>query len=269
MILDQIVNRKKEELSFDQSQEPLTELKSKIADLPPTRNFAAALRTKNERKPGSISLIAELKKKSPSKGIIRQQFDLVEIVQTYTSNGASAISVLTDEHFFGGHLNNLQKVRTITQLPLLRKDFTIAPYHLYQARVAGADAVLLIVAILSPAQIGEYLDLAHQLGLAALVEVHTEHEMEIALEAKAGIIGINNRDLKIFETDLNTTFRLKEKCPENKIIVSESGIRDRNDVLKLQSAGIDAILVGESLMMSKNIGAKVKSLLGRKNPNTT
>ena len=147
MILDQIVNRKKEELSFDQSQEPLTELKSKIADLPPTRNFAAALRTKNERKPGSISLIAELKKKSPSKGIIRQQFDLVEIVQTYTSNGASAISVLTDEHFFGGHINNLQKVRTITQLPLLRKDFTIAPYHLYQARVAGADAVLLIVAI--------------------------------------------------------------------------------------------------------------------------
>ena len=269
MILDQIVKKKKAELASDQSQEPLAELKSKIVDLPPTRDFAAALTTSNGRNQGVISLIAELKKKSPSKGIIRQQFDLVEITQAYANNGASAISVLTDEHFFGGHLNNLQKVRTITQLPLLRKDFTIAPYHLYQARLAGADAILLIVAILSLAQIREYLDLAHQLGLAALVEVHTEREMEIALQAEAEIIGINNRDLTIFETDLNTTFRLKEKCPENKIIVSESGIRDHSDVLKLQSAGIDAILVGESLMISKDIGTKVKSLLGKKNPNTT
>lgn len=263
MILDQIIDRKKEELAADQSQEPLVELKSKIADLPPTRNFTDALIGKNDKGKSSIALIAEIKKKSPSKGIIRDNFDPIKIAQIYTDNGASAISILTDNHFFGGHLTNLAKARTVTHLPLLRKDFTIDAYHLYQARLAGADAILLIVAILAPAQIREYLDLAHQLGLAALVEVHTEPEMEIALQTQAEIIGINNRDLTVFKTDLNTTFRLKKKCPEGKIIVSESGIRNRNDVLNLQSAEVDAILVGESLMISNNIGIAVKRLLGK------
>ncbi len=262
MILDQIIDRKKEELAADQSQEPLVELKSKVSDLPPTRNFTEALIRKNGKGKSSIALIAEIKKKSPSKGIIRDNFDPVKIAQIYTDNGASAISILTDKHFFGGHLTNLEKARIVTHLPLLRKDFTIDAYHLYQARLAGADAILLIVAILAPAQIREYLDLAHQLGLAALVEVHTEPEMEIALQTQAEIIGINNRDLTVFKTDLNTTFRLKKKCPEGKIIVSESGIRNRNDVLNLQSAEVDAILVGESLMISNNIGVAVKRLLG-------
>ena len=261
MILDQIVAHKKEELQFDQVQVSLAELQSRVVDLPPTRDFEVALGQSNS---SQISLIAEIKKKSPSKGIIRHNFDPVNIATIYAENGASAISVLTDNHFFAGQLSYLQQVRQAVELPLLRKDFTIDAYHLYQSRVAGADAILLIVAVLSEKQIGEYLDLSSQLGLAALVEVHTESELDLALKAEAKIIGINNRDLTVFQTKLTTTFRLLKQLPDphDKIIVSESGIHTRDNVLKLQSARVDAILVGESLMRSEDIGSKVKELLG-------
>ena len=257
MILDTIVAHKQIELEDDKQRMPLDTLKRKIQDLPPTRDFRAALSI-----PNCIHLIAEVKKKSPSKGIIRADFDPVGIARIYTENGASAISVLTDREFFAGELAYLSAIREAVTLPLLRKDFTIDPYHIYQARLAGADAVLLIVSVLTLTQLREFTEIAQSLGLASLVEVHTEGELELALTAGAEIIGINNRDLKTFHTDIATTFHLRTSIPTDKIIVSESGINTHSDVMKLKEAGINAILVGESLMRSPNIGDKVKELLG-------
>ena len=259
MILDTIVAHKREELKRDKENTPLQTLKSRLYDLPPTRDFRAALVP-----PGSVNLIAEVKKRSPSKGIIREDFDPVNIAKTYAGNGASAISVLTDHEFFGGDLSYLSKIRNAVELPLLRKDFTIDEYHIYQARVAGADAVLLIVAILTPEQLREFIGVAHHLNLTALVEVHTQPEVDIALDVGAEIIGINNRDLKTFHTDIATSFQLRKSIPDDKIVVSESGIYTREDVMKLGEADIDAILVGESLMRSADIGVKVRELLGSK-----
>ncbi|MCZ6681013.1 MAG: indole-3-glycerol phosphate synthase TrpC [Candidatus Poribacteria bacterium] len=256
LILDTIVAHKRKEFQRDQEQVPLSTLKAEAANLPPTRDFQSALST-----PNHVDLIAEVKKKSPSKGLIRANFDPVEIAQTYAINGASAISVLTDREFFAGDLAYLSAIREAVDLPLLRKDFTIHPYHIYQARVAGADAILLIVAILTLDQIREFIDIAKSLGLASLVEVHTGTELECALAAGAEIIGINNRNLKTFDTDIATTFRLRESIPNDKIVVSESGIYTRDDVVKLQAIGINAILVGESLMRSPDIGRKVRELL--------
>ncbi len=257
MILDTIIEHKLKELKSQQSQVPLSILKSKVTSLEPTKDFLSAI-----AQPDSISLIAEVKKKSPSKGIIREDFDPVVIANTYAGYGASAVSVLTDEHFFAGSLNYLSSIREAVNLPLLRKDFTIDPYHIYQARVTGADAILLIVAALTPDQIKEYLDIANSLSLASLVEVHTQEELEIALEANAEIIGINNRDLRTFNTSLETTFELRASIPDEKVIISESGIYTREDVESLQNVGVNAILVGESLMRSHDIGEKVRELIG-------
>ena len=257
MILDTIVAHKREELKRDREKTPLRTLKSRIPDLPPTRNFRAALAP-----PGIVDLIAE--RKSPSKGIIREDFDPVEIAKTYARNGASAISVLTDHEFFGGDLSYLSTIRNAVDLPLLRKDFTIDEYHIYQARVAGADAVLLIVAILTPEQLREFIGIAKHLNLAALVEVHTQTELNISLDVGAEIIGINNRDLKTFHTDIATSFHLRKSIPDDRIVVSESGIYTREDVIRLGEADMDAILVGESLMRSADIGWKVRELLGSK-----
>lgn len=259
MILDTIVAHKREELKRDREQTPLQTLENQIPDLPPTRDFKAALAAL-----GAVNLIAEVKKKSPSKGIIRKDFDPVEIAKAYAKNGASAISVLTDHEFFGGDLSYLNKIRNAIDLPLLRKDFTVDEYHIYQARVAGADAVLLIVAILSPAQLREFIGVSKHLSLAALVEVHTQAEMEIALDVGAEIIGINNRNLKTFHTDIATSFHLRKSIPNDIIVVSESGIYTREDVIRLGEADMDAILVGESLMRSTDIGSKVRELLGLK-----
>ncbi len=256
MILDTIVAHKLKELKQDQEQAPLSALKSKIGDLPPTRDFRSALVT-----PNRVNLIAEVKKKSPSKGIIREDFDPVEIARTYATNGASAISVLTDGEFFAGALAYLTAIRGAVHLPLLRKDFTIDEYHIYQARLAGADAILLIVSILTLEQLREFIDIARRIGLASLVEVHTAEELELALQAGAEIIGINNRDLKTFHTDIATTFRLRASIPSDKIVVSESGINTAADVAKLKEAGVNAILVGESLMRSPDIGQKIRELL--------
>ena len=257
MILDTIVAHKREELKWDRERVPLQTLKSQIPDLPPTRNFRAALAP-----PGIVNLIAEVKRKSPSKGIIREDFDPVEIARTYAKTGASAISVLTDQRFFGGDLSYLSAIRNAVDLPLLRKDFTINEYHIYQARVAGADAVLLIVAILTPEQLQEFIGVAKHVNLAPLVEVHAQTELDIALDVGAEIIGINNRDLKTFHTDIATSFHLRKSIPDDRIVVSESGIYTREDVIRLGEADMDAILVGESLMRSADIGGKVRSLLG-------
>ncbi len=259
MILDTIVAHKRIELADDRQRMPLDTLKHKVRDLAPTRDFRAALSA-----PSGVHLIAEVKKKSPSKGIIREDFDPVRIARIYAENGASAISVLTDREFFAGELAYLSAIREAVTLPLLRKDFTIDPYHIYQARLAGADAVLLIVSILTSAQLHEFIEIARSLGLASLVEVHTEAELELALTGGAEIVGINNRDLKTFHTDIATTFRLRNSIPTDKIVVSESGINTHKDVGKLGAAGINAILVGESLMRSPNIGGKVRELLGNK-----
>ena len=257
MILDTIVAHKRIELEDDKQRMPLDTLKRKIRDLPPTRDFHAALSASNR-----IHLIAEVKKKSPSKGIIREDFDPIGIARTYAESDASAISVLTDHEFFAGELAYLSAIHEAVTLPLLRKDFTIDPYHIYQARLAGADAILLIVSILTLAQLREFTEIARSMGLASLVEVHTDEELELALTAGAEIIGINNRDLRTFHTDIGTTFRLRASIPTDKIVVSESGINTYEDVMRLKEAGVNAILVGESLMRSPNIGDKVRELLG-------
>ena len=249
MILDKIVGLKLKELEYAREHIPLQELKAKVSHLAPPRAFRSAIGTL-----GQIDLIAEIKKKSPSKGIIRQNFDHIQIAKIYLEHGASAISVLTDSQFFAGQLSYLTEIHAMVPLPILRKDFTIAPYQIYEARVAGADAILLIVAILSLNQLREFMKIAQSLDLACLVEVHTAEELDVALQADADIIGINNRDLKVFKTDLATTFRLTQQIPQGKIVISESGISSKEDVTQLRQIGVDAILVGESLMRSPDIG---------------
>jgi indole-3-glycerol phosphate synthase len=257
LILDTIIAHKQKELQIEAEQVPLATLKSKLANLPPTKDFRAAIAQSD-----NINLIAEVKKKSPSKGIIREDFDPIQIAETYAKNGAAAISVLTDVRFFDGRLDYLSSIRQVVDVPLLRKDFTIDPYHIYQARVAGADAILLIVAALTKDQLREFMDIAESLSLASLVEVHTDTELKIALDVEAEIIGINNRDLRTFHTDLATTFSLQESLPTGKVVVSESGIYTRADVESLREAGVNAILVGESLMRSPDIGEQVRKLIG-------
>ena len=256
LILDTIIAHKRKELAVEQTQVPLADLEAKVVNLPSTRNFQEAI-TGN----GTVKLIAEVKKKSPSKGIIREDFHPVSIAETYVKNGAAAISVLTDKHFFAGELDYLRAIRDTVDVPLLRKDFTIDPYHIYQARVAGADAILLIVAALTASQLRTFMKVAASLSLACLVEVHTREELAIALDVEAQIIGINNRDLRTFHTDIATTFQLREEIPADRIVVSESGIYSREDVMKLQAAGIHAMLVGESLMRSPDIGEQVRHLI--------
>ena len=268
MILDTIIAHKRKELATEQAQVPLAQLEAEVPNLPPTRDFGAACKPKLAVKSrgaiagiDTVKLIAEVKKKSPSKGIIREDFHPVSIAETYVKNGAAAISVLTDKHFFAGELDYLRAIRDAVDVPLLRKDFTIDPYHIYQARVAGADAILLIVAALTAAQLRTFMEVAASLSLACLVEVHTREELAIALDVDAQIIGINNRNLHTFHTDIATTFQLREAIPADRVVVSESGIYSREDVVKLKEAGIHAMLVGESLMRSPDIGKQVRCLL--------
>lgn len=256
LILDTIIAHKQKELAAEQQQVSIAKLEAEVANLPPTRDFRGAITGS-----GTVKLIAEVKKKSPSKGIIREDFHPVSIAETYVKNGAAAISVLTDKHFFAGELDYLRAIRDTVDVPLLRKDFTIDPYHIYQARVAGADAILLIVAALTVSQLQTFMAVAASLSLACLVEVHTQEELAIALDVDAQIIGINNRDLRTFHTDIATTFRLREDIPADRVVVSESGIYSREDVMKLQEADIHAMLVGESLMRSPDIGEQVRRLI--------
>ena len=256
MILDTIIAHKQKELAAEQQRVPIAKLEAAVTNLPPTRNFQDAITGRD-----TVKLIAEVKKKSPSKGIIREDFHPVSIAETYVKNGAAAISVLTDKHFFAGELDYLRAIRDVVDVPLLRKDFTIDVYHIYQARLAGADAILLIVAALTTAQLRTFMGVAASLSLACLVEVHTREELAIALDVDAQIIGINNRDLRTFHTDIATTFQLREDIPADRVVVSESGIYSREDVLQLRAAGVHAMLVGESLMRSPDIGEQVRRLI--------
>ncbi len=214
------------------------------------------------KKGNKIKFIAEVKKASPSAGIIREDFNYLNIAKEYEAGGASAISVLTDKEFFKGELKYLSEIKKTVNLPILRKDFIIDPYQIYEAKAAGADLVLLIARILTREQIDTFLALAHKLGMECLVEVHDNDELNTVLETEASIIGINNRNLDTFETNIETTLQLCHLIPEEKIIVSESGIKTRADVLYLEKAGIDAILIGETLMRSQDITQKIKELFG-------
>jgi len=258
MILDQIVKDNLEELEARKRSFPLEELRRVALEQPAALDLASALR--GDR----IQLIAEVKRASPSKDIIRPDFDPVEIAQTYASNGASAISVLTEARYFQGSLKHMKDIRNALgnkRLPLLRKDFIHDSYQVYESRAYGADSLLLIVAILTPKMLEELHGLSHELGMSCLVEVHNEAELEIALNSRARVIGINNRDLSTFVVDLATTERLRPLIPPDRTVVSESGIKNRNDMKKLKKWGVDAVLVGESLISAPDIAAKMKELL--------
>jgi len=215
------------------------------------------------RKPGEVAIIAEVKRKSPSKGLLRADFNPEEIINSYTEAGASALSILTDEKFFGGSPEYLKLAAEITPLPLLRKDFIIDEYQIYEAVVLGASAVLLIARVLQPETLKRFYTLVGQLGLDALVEVHGENELALVLEAGVKIVGINNRNLETFQTDINHTLRLREKITApDVVVVSESGIKTYADILTLKSAEVDAVLVGESFMVRPDVGAGVRELRG-------
>lgn len=257
-VLEKIVAAKRLEIAAAkqaQSEEALAEL---AAAAPPPRNFFAALSA-----PGPIRLIAEVKKASPSRGLIRADLRPVEIGQTYERHGASCLSVLTDAPFFQGRLQDLRDVRAAVQIPVLRKDFILDRYQLLEARAAGADAVLLIAECLDDCNLRKLHNEAVALGMSPLVELYEPDNLQRVFDAGATLIGINNRDLHSFETDLEHTLRLRNRIPDECVLVSESGIRTRADVERLAAAGVDAILVGETLMSNPDIGQAVDTLLGR------
>ena len=257
-ILDTIVEHKRREIAERRERTPESELEDRLPDAPPIRDFRAAL-----QQPDEVMLLAEVKKASPSAGVIREDFHPVAIAMTYEQHGAAAISVLTDENFFQGSLSFLQQIRDEVKIPLLRKDFILDRYQLLEARLAGADAVLLIAEILTQPELTELLSETHRLDMQALVEFYKPENVQRVVDSGAGVIGINNRDLRTFETNLEHTTKLVQRIPPECCLVSESGISTREDVEILQKAGVNAVLVGETLMRSENIGAKVDELLGR------
>lgn len=260
-ILQKIVSHKREEVAAAISARPLAEMKAMAADRKEQpRGFERALRDASAS--GLTVVIAEVKKGSPSKGVIRPDFDPLDIASIYRDNGATCLSVLTDEKFFLGHLRYLALIREQVGLPLLRKDFLFDPYQVYEAAVGGADAVLLIAAMLEQSRLEDLLGLARELFLDVLLEVHDEREMDMALRSDCTLIGINNRSLHTFVTDLAVTERLAPMVPADRLVVAESGINSRGDVERLHSAGAKAFLVGESLMREADIGAKLRELLG-------
>ncbi len=257
MILDRIVADNRQQLEDKKRRLPVAELLRLASEQPPVLDLAAVLQGDD------VKLIAEVKKASPSRGVIRPDFDPVEIAKIYAGNGAAAISVLTETLHFQGSLDHLRNIKRAlsNKLPLLRKDFITDPYQVYESRAYGADSLLLIVAILKSERLQELLQLSHELNMSCLVEVHNEAEVEIALNSRAKIIGINNRDLNTFNVDMNTTARLKSLIPPDRTVVSESGIKERNDIEKLSRLGIDAVLIGESLMSAPDIAARMMDLL--------
>jgi len=256
-ILDQIVTSKRRTLEEARRQLPAKELERRLRAAPPARDFRAAL-----EESGAIQVIAEVKKASPSAGVLRADFDPVAIARTYEEHGAACISVLTDEPFFQGQLPYLTEIRAAVSKPLLRKDFILDRYQLLEARAAGADAVLLIAEILPGPELGWVEKEARELGLQALVEFYETDNLQRVLDCGARLIGINNRDLRSFETRLEHTLELATRVPGDCCLVSESGIRSRQDVLRLQAAGIHAVLIGETLMRSADIGTKLDELRG-------
>jgi len=259
MILDEIVARKRERLAQVKKELPLGHLRRRIERQPAPRDFGAALRK------AGVSLIAEVKKASPSKGPFKADLDVVNLARTYAQNGAAAISVLTEEDHFQGGLGQLEEIRSAMDggegVPLLRKDFIFDPYQIYEARAFGADAILLIAALLDDEELRAFLYLSRLQGMQCLVEVHDEDELRRALDAGAEIIGVNNRDLRTFAVDLGTTKRLRPLVPQDRLLVSESGIRSRADIEPLAEWGVDAVLVGEALVTADDVAAKVRELV--------
>lgn len=258
MILDDIIVSKKEELAATKLRVSLSDIKARAADSGPARGFEKVL-----SKGAGIHLIAEVKKASPSRGVIRDDFEPIKIARIYEDSGASCLSVLTEKRYFHGDLEYLGMIRNVVNLPLLRKDFIIDAYQIFEARAAGADAILLIAACLEKQQMIDFLGLAREQRLDVLVESHTYKELDKSLLAGAMLVGINNRDLATFNVSLQTTLDLLQDIPDDRIVVSESGIKTRDDVIMLEKMGLDAILVGESLMREKDIGKKAKELLGK------
>lgn len=259
-VLKNIVAHKRVEVANAKAAAPIEELKSRIGDLEDVpRGFERHLREAVAS--DWTAVIAEVKKGSPSKGIIRADFDPLRIAEIYQNNGATCLSVLTDEQFFLGHLRYLALIREAVSLPLLRKDFICDPYQIYEARSAGADAILLIAAMLELNQLRDFHATARELHLDVLLEVHDEAELEKALATDCRLIGVNNRNLRTFEMDLDTTRRLAQLLPADRFLVAESGINTRSDIVRLQADGARAFLIGESLMREDNIGTKLQELL--------
>lgn len=255
--LTRIVAHKQEEVRSAKRKSSLADLEQRTKSQSPVRDFRQALLAG-----GDVTVIAELKKASPSAGVLREDFDPQQLAQSYAANGAAALSVLTDENFFQGHLDYLNQARGVCSLPALRKDFIIDSYQITEARAFGADAVLLIVAILDAGQLAELLALTKELGMHALIEVHGAHEIEIALPAGAEIIGINNRDLQTFSVSLATSEKLAALIPTNCVRVAESGITSRNEVERLADCGFDAILIGSHLMRQPDPGKALSNFVG-------
>jgi len=254
-MLDDIVMSKQQELEAAKQELPFEDLKARLASHLAERSFRRAIYQQ-----GKLSLIAELKRKSPSKGMLRERFDPVSLAQTLQDAGAAALSVLTDEPYFGGHLDFLRDAKQFTEVPVLRKDFIIDPYQVYEAAFYEADAVLLIVRILAEEELIACMQAADTLGLEPLVEVHSEAELTVALSAGAHVIGINHRDLSTFQLDPTLSERLVPNIPSGKVIVIESGVKTAEDVKRVQKLGAHAVLIGEALMTASDVGAKIREL---------
>ena len=256
-ILKEIVSKKKEKITFAKQQLPIEVLKAKIHSLPPSRSFIKAI-----NKPRTISLIAEIKRQSPSKGIIRPDFNPQEIAKIYQDSGAQAISVLTEEDYFAGNIGYINQIKDLVRLPILRKDFILEEYQVYESRFYGADAILLIADLLSKEKLKELMQLASSLGLEYLVEVHTEKELRKILDLKTPLIGINNRNLHTLQVDFKTTEGLYLLIPKDKVVVVESGIKSYQDILFLKILGVNAALIGEAFLEAKDMKAKIKEIMG-------
>tara|TARA_R110002110_G_scaffold306260_1_gene520142 strand:- start:536 stop:1369 length:834 start_codon:yes stop_codon:yes gene_type:complete len=257
-ILKNIVARKWEEIEQRQKILKLANCKAQAFDLPDTRGFVSSIETK--LRANLPAIIAEIKKASPSKGVIRENFIPEEIAESYELAGAACLSVLTDHDFFQGHEDYLQQARAASSLPIIRKDFMVAPYQIYESRVVNADCVLLIAACLSKDQMQELAGIAQEINLDVLVEVHNEEELHHALALDTRLLGINNRDLHSFEVSLENTFKLLDQIPQNKIVVTESGIHTPEDVKAMQARNVNSFLVGEAFMRAKNPGDELKRL---------
>lgn len=260
MILEEIVNKTKERIEAAKSQVSLAKLKTMAEDLDNKTNFPFEKALQGE----GLHFICEVKKASPSKGVIAESFPYIEIAKEYEKAGADAISVLTEPYYFQGSNAFLQEIRQEVKIPLLRKDFTVDEYMIYEAKLLGADAILLICAILSPYQLKEYADLAKSLGLSALIETHNEKEIEIAIQAGAKIVGVNNRNLKDFTVDIENSLRLRQFVPKEVLFLSESGIKTPEDTEKLQKNGTNAVLIGETFMKSENKKEMLEKLKGKR-----
>ncbi len=259
-ILKQIISTKISEINARTQTLPIDELVEKTKDASPCRGFVETIDKRLSQ--GETAVICEIKKASPSKGIIREDFDPVTIAKSYENAGAACLSILTDETYFQGHDNFINAVRTSCSLPMLRKEFIIDPYQVYESKMLGADAILLIVAALDPRKLRQLSELANEIGLDILVEVHNAAELQQALALPCKLVGINNRNLHTFETTLETTIRLRDAIPEDRIVVTESGIHSKYDVALMRANQVNTFLVGESLMRAQDPGTKFRELFG-------